>query len=148
MVSMNFRRDPHTGRMWLEINPRAAGASLLLAQRRAEPAGTGAPQVCRPPRCQPDPLAGLRYRHGRADLRAPFFRAPPPGREPLLRGLPSINPRTVFRLRSPPTWAQWQMTLDWLLGKLRGSGRWVWMTGWDRARTGRGAPVKPRPRLR
>lgn len=129
MVSMNFRRDPHTGRMWLlEINPRASGASLLLAR-----AGLNLParvhrEVCgRPPLPETPWRTGLRYRHGRVDLRA-FLVRRRQGRELLLRGLLSmLHPRTVFRAFDPADMGPpVQMTLDWLLGKLRGSGRWVW----------------------
>lgn len=38
-----------------------------------------------------------------------------------------LHPRTVFRAFDPADMGPpVQMTLDWLLGKLRGSGRWVW----------------------
>jgi len=85
-------------------------------------------EVCgRPPLPETPWRTGLRYRHGRADLRA-FLVRRRQGREPLLRGLLSmLHPRTVFRAFDPADMGPpVQMTIDWLLGKLRGSGRWVW----------------------
>ena len=71
----------------------------------------------------PDDLATVSL----TDLRA-FLVRRRQGREPLLRGLLSmLHPRTVFRAFDPADMGPpVQMTLDWLLGKLRGSGRWVW----------------------
>lgn len=137
MVSMNFRRDPRTGRMWLlEINPRASGASLLLARAGMNLPARVYDEVCGRAAMPPAVhwRTGLRYRHGLADLHA-FLARRREGREGWLRYLFSLlHPRTVFRAFDPSDMGPpVQMSTDWLLRKLRGSGRWVW------SRLGQGA---------